>query len=78
MFDNIDNINKLPSMVSTPIDKYNLVHDFLYIPLNKGVIEYYYNKGYITDYNSTACKYLVGHKKCSKENIDSVTSMNSI
>jgi len=78
MFDNIDNINKLPSMVSTPIDKYNLVHDFLYIPLNKGVREYYYNKGYITYYNNPDCKYLVGHKKCSKENIDNVTSMSSI
>lgn len=78
VFDNIDNINKLPSMKQTPLDKYNLVHDFLYIPLNKGVITYYYEHGYITDHKDPACKHLVGNMKCSKHNLDVVTSKDII
>ena len=69
IFDNIANINKLPSMKYTPFDKYNLVNNQLLIELNKGVISYYYEKGYITDYNNNNCKYLVGNKACSKENL---------
>lgn len=69
IFDNIANINKLPSMTYTPFDKYNLVNNQLFIDLNKGVVSYYYKKGYITDYNNDNCKYLVGNKPCSKENL---------
>ena len=78
LFNNISNINKLESMTYTPLDKYSLVRDFLYLKLNKGIIPYYYKMGYITDYDNKNCKYLVGNKKCSKDNLQVVTDRDFI
>ena len=43
-----------------------------------GIIPYYYKMGYITDYDNKNCKYLVGNKKCSKDNLQVVTDRDFI
>ena len=75
IYNNIPTINKMAIFIKNPLNKYNMVNDSLLLPLNKGVIEFYINKGYITYEDDIKCKYFVGNKKCDKKNISLINNL---
>ena len=71
LFENKKVINKFLIYEGTQFKNIDVDNrDLNLIEFHNGVLEYYYDNGYITYEDNYNCKYLVGVKKCDKENLE--------
>ena len=63
---NVKLINKLSELKINPVKIFNIP---AFMDYHRGVINYLYDIGYLTNINNPNCQYLVGIKKCNDKNI---------